>query len=112
MPRDREDRDAALVLDIVLAAEDALGFTKDLDRDGFMASRLHQAAAIRCVEVIGEAANRLTRAFRDNNPGVPWGQIVGMRHRLIHGYSSVDPEVVWRVVREDLPELLRRLGPA
>jgi uncharacterized protein with HEPN domain len=55
-------RDPALALDILLAAEDALSFTAGLDRAGFEASKLHQAATIRCLEIIGEAANRTSPA--------------------------------------------------
>jgi uncharacterized protein with HEPN domain len=109
MPPEREDRDAALVLDIRLAAQDALEFGEGLDEAAFMTSRLHQAAIIRCLELIGEAANGLTKDFRDRNPDVPWSQIIGMRHRLIHGYSTIALEVVWRVLREDVPDLLVRL---
>lgn len=99
-------RDAALLLDMLLAARDAREFTEALDQAGFEASRLHQAAVIRCLEILGEAAGKMSAATRDAHPGLPWREMTGMRHRLIHGYAEVRVEVVWRVVREDLPDVI------
>lgn len=102
-------RDAALLLDMLLAARDAREFTERLDQAGFEASRLHQAAVIRCLEILGEAAGKVSLETREAHPGLPWREMTGMRHRLIHGYAEVRVEVVWRVVREDLPEVITAL---
>jgi len=104
-------RDDALVLDIVLAAADAQEFVEGLDWPGFEASRLHQNAVIRSLEIIGEAAGKLSADFVEDHPSIPWRDIVNMRHRLIHAYSEVRLDVVWRVVEQDLPQLLAELGP-
>jgi uncharacterized protein with HEPN domain len=104
-------RDLALVLDIVLAAEDALSFVSGLDEAGFQASRLHQNAVIRSLEVVGEAAGKLSPTFRSVQNAVPWREITGLRHRLIHDYAGVRLDVVWRVTQDRLPELIRALRP-
>lgn len=63
----------------------------------------------RLIEVIGEAAARVSKRFRDQHPEVPWPAIIAMRNRLIHGYDTVDPDVVWQVLRHDLKPLIANL---
>lgn len=111
MPPEPAERDAALILDMALAARDALGFVADLDEAAFLASRLHQNAVIHSVAVIGEAAGKVSAEFRAAHPEIPWRDITGMRHRLIHGYAEVRLDVVWAVVTGRLPGLLKTLEP-
>jgi uncharacterized protein with HEPN domain len=72
---------------------------------------LHQNAVIRALEVIGEAAVKVSSAFRAAQPAISWREITGMRHRLIHGYGEVELDVVWRVVTEHLGPLIADLEP-
>jgi uncharacterized protein with HEPN domain len=104
-------RDPALLLDMLLAARDALSFVADQDQSSFMASALHQYAVIRCLEVIGEAANNVSEATRAGMADVAWTDMINMRHRLIHGYESVNLDQVWQTVRDDLAPLIARLEP-
>jgi len=76
----------------------------DLDRD-----RLLNLALVQLVEVIGEAASRLPEEFRSRHPQVPWRQTVGMRNRLIHGYDTVNFDILWSIIQEDLPPLIEKL---
>ena len=76
----------------------------DLDSD-----ELFGMAMTRLVEVIGEAAVRVSTAARDRYPQIPWPSIAGMRNRLIHGYDVVDFDVVWKVIQCDLPALIIEL---
>jgi len=105
------DRDAALLLDMLLAASDARGFVAGMDEAAFLASRLHQNAVIRALEVIGEAAGKVSPAFRAAQPAIPWREITGLRHRLIHGYGEVRLDLVWRVTTERLEPLIAALEP-
>lgn len=59
-------------------------------------------AVVRNVEVIGEAANNLTRDLRSKNPNVEWRKIIETRNRIIHGYASVDLEIIWNITQNDL----------
>lgn len=79
-------------------------------RAGFLADPLLQDAVIRNIEVIGEAAGRVSREFALRHPGIPWSDIAGMRHRLIHGYLSVNLNTVWQVVERDLATLNKQLA--
>jgi uncharacterized protein with HEPN domain len=112
-PEEAEERlrDAALLLDMALAAEDALGFVADLDEFGFLASNLHQSAVIRKLEVIGEAAGRVSQSFRAAHSEIPWREMTGLRHRLIHGYGDVRLDIVWSVATRKLPDLVAILRP-
>jgi len=114
MPPDQSSeswRDAALLLDMALAAEDALSFVAGLDERAFLASGLHQSAVIRKLEVIGEAAGRVSKSFCRGHADIPWREMTGLRHRLIHGYGDVRLDIVWRVVTETLPGLIATLRP-
>jgi uncharacterized protein with HEPN domain len=59
--------------------------------------------------VLGEAAGRVAVEERERLPGIPWGKIVGMRNRLVHGYDDINPDTVWRVLTQDLPPLIAEL---
>ena len=109
MPLRPGERDLGFVLDIILSAEDALEFVEGLDEGAFLRSKLHQHAVIRAIEIVGEAAGKLSPEFRSAHSDVPWKEMIGMRHRLIHAYDKVSLAVVWAVVRDELPTLLPAL---
>jgi uncharacterized protein with HEPN domain len=79
----------------------------DLDHDDVLAAALE-----RFIEVVGEAATKVSQATRDVLPRVLWPEIIGMRNRLVHGYAAVDHDVVWAVVVDDLPRLIAALDAA
>ena len=104
-------RDKALLLDILLAARDAISYVEGLDREGFMESKLHQDAVVRALEVVGEAAQKVSDQGKKAAPDIPWRQITGMRNRLIHEYFRVDLEEVWDTVQTSIPELITKIEP-
>lgn len=67
-------------------------------------------AVVRAVEVLGEAASRVSDETRRAAPAIPWHAIVGMRHRLVHGYFDINTEILWNTVAAELPALLPELG--
>ncbi len=67
-------------------------------------------AVVRALEVVGEAAKRVSEDLRKEHPQVPWRGMMGMRDKVIHGYFGVDVEVVWRTVHEDLPPLRKAIS--
>ncbi len=81
-------RDAALLLDMLLAAQDAADFVSGSDEAAFMASRLHQSAVIRALEVLGEAAGKVSAGLRAAHPEIAWREMTAMRHRLIDGHVA------------------------
>lgn len=107
MPRD----DSAYLLDMLLSARDALSFTEGMSFDDFVVDRRTQLSVLKSVEIVGEAAAQVSEDVRRANPDIPWREIVGMRNRLVHGYFDIDLSLVWDTVRQDIPDLIARLGP-
>ena len=68
-----------------------------------------ELALVRLLEIVGEAAARVSHEMQERYDDVPWPAIIGLRNRLIHGYDSVDLDVLWAVVSTDLPALAERL---
>ena len=66
-------------------------------------------AIVRALEVVGEAANRVSAAGRDKLPDVPWPRIAGLRHRIVHGYDVLDRDLIWEIVTSDLEPLIAEL---
>ena len=104
-------RDDAYLLDMLLAARKARQFVEGITQAEFAASELHQNAVIRPLEIIGEAAARVSPEARAAHPEIPWDLMVGMRNRLIHEYFRVDLLVVWETLQQDLPDLIALLEP-
>ena len=81
-----------MVLDMIHFSEMALDFSADFNQIGFTSSRENYLAAIWCIAVIGEAASNIPRSLTDSHPEIPWSQMVGTRHRLVHGYHAIDEQ--------------------
>lgn len=75
----------------------------------FMMDSLIQDAVIRNLEIIGEAVSKLEPDLKEQYKHVPWGEIAGMRNRLIHGYFAVNLRIVWDTIEKILPEFLARV---
>ncbi|HPA41256.1 MAG TPA: DUF86 domain-containing protein [Candidatus Hydrogenedentes bacterium] len=97
------------MLDIAHAARAVVSFIEGMDETAFRGDMKTQAAVQHQIMIIGEASKRLTSAFREAHPDIPWNAIARMRDRLIHGYGTVDLGVVWRTASEAIPGLLRVL---
>jgi len=109
--RDQLERDLVKCEDMRLHADRAVRFLGGRSLDDFLDDELVQAAVIRCVEVIGEAAKLVSDETRNREPGIPWRLVIGMRNVLAHDYGVVMPEKVNEVIAEHVPEPLKRLGP-
>ncbi len=103
--------DASFLLDMLVAARDAVAFAEGLSYSQFATDRRSQLAILKSVEIVGEAAACLGAETRESHPGIPWREIVGMRHRLVHAYFDIDLRLVWDTVRNDLPVLIAKLEP-
>src|SRR5687767_9221679 len=106
----RHDKaDPALLHDMSDAAEAVVRFMSGKTREEYGREEILRAAVERKIEVIGEAARRLSDHLRQSNPHVPWAKIMGTRHVLAHDYDRVDDEIVWRIATVYVPELLSQI---
>ena len=107
-----DERDRERLADMLRYAETAVRILGRLDADGLSASEEKFLAAVRCLQNIGEAARKVSDATRSDLPAIPWRRVIGMRHRLVHGYEDIRVEIIVQTIREDLPELVSTIRSA
>ena len=105
----RPPEDEALLRDMLAHARLAVAAVADKGRGDLDSDFVLAAALERFIEVIGEAASKVSTQPRAAAPQIPWRQVVGMRNRLVHGYASVDHDIVWDVVSDDLAGVIEAL---
>jgi uncharacterized protein with HEPN domain len=88
---------------------EAISLLGDIERESLESERIVQLALIQLVQIIGEAAARVSHETRMKFPEIPWPQIIGMRNRLIHGYDVIDYGLLWDTIRHDLPDLVAQI---
>jgi uncharacterized protein with HEPN domain len=93
-------------------ARKALEMTAGREREDLDKDEMLRLALTHLVEPVGEAASQVPAEQRDRHAGIPWAKVVGMRHRLIHGYDLVDYDILWGTIRHDLPGLIAELDQA
>ncbi len=98
--------------DMLDAARKAQQFAAGKTRETLDENEVLALALVRLIEVIGEAASRVSEETRTAITGVEWRPIIGMRNRLIHDYLNVDYDVVWRAVADEIPPLIATLETA
>jgi uncharacterized protein with HEPN domain len=110
-----EERDPAYLWDMLEAAQAVVEFTRDLTLDQFLEDRrdmvITRLALERELEVLGEAARRVSPRFREEHPEIPWPQIVGLRNVISHEYHKINYERIYGIAREQMLELIAFLKP-
>lgn len=101
--------DAIRIGHMIDAADAALGFVAgrrpgDLEQD-----RMLRFALVRAIEIVGEAASKVSEETRAAHPSGPWAAVVAMRNRLIHAYFDIDRRILWKTVSEEIPQLRSQL---
>lgn len=94
---------------ILDAAYEARGFIGNRLREDLDHDRQLVWALVKAIEIIGEAAYQMEAASRAEVPGIPWEDVIGMRHRLVHAYFDINPDILWKTTQEDLPMLIAAL---
>ena len=94
---------------ILAYAEEAVEISQGKNRQDLDKERLLNLALTRLLEMLGEAASRVPEGTRTKYPDLPWPQMIAARNRLIHGYDSVDFDILWAIIKNDLPVLIARL---
>jgi len=104
-----DERDAACLLDMPQAAEKVHRFIKGKTQDAFVADEVLRDAVERNVEIIGEAARRVSDAFKNQHPEIPWRKMIAQRNVLIHEYDKISVDEMWMVATFHIPKLIENL---
>jgi uncharacterized protein with HEPN domain len=91
------------VEDIWESIEKIERYTKGMTRDNFQSDEKTADAVVRNLEIIGEAAGRLPKDFTDRYSEIEWVKIIGLRNRIVHEYFGVDLQIIWQILKKDLP---------
>ncbi|MCC6424792.1 MAG: DUF86 domain-containing protein [Phycisphaerales bacterium] len=106
-----EKTDAALIWDMLEAAHAVDQFAKGKTFDDYLSDRMLRSAVERQIEILGEAARRVSDTFQSAHPEIPWRIIIAQRNVLAHEYGEIKHERIWRVVVQHLPRLATQLSP-
>jgi len=98
------------ISDILEAAKRIQDYISGMDYQTFLADLKTRDAVIRNLEVIGEASKNINDDFRNQNPEVQWKEMAGMRDKLIHHYFGINFEVVWTIIKTELPVVDKKLN--
>src|SRR5216684_3385161 len=102
-------RDDAYVLDMLRFAREVIELSTGVTRDEYLSNLGKRRGIKRSMELIGEAARRVSQPFRDDHPDIPWRDIIGQRSVLVHHYGEVSDVRVWDTVTESVPDLVLAL---
>lgn len=97
------------LFDILDSIEKIEEYTKNLSEDNFFDDIKAQDAVVRRIGIIGEAVKNLPMSFKDKHSNIPWKKIAGTRDVIIHDYSGVDADLVWEIVKDDIPKLKKQI---
>lgn len=103
-------RDSDYLGDLHEAVRRIIAYTAELSYEQFLSDLKTQDAVIRNLQVMGEAAKKLSPAVRRAHPDMPWKQMAGMRDRIVHEYFGVNYDIVWTVARDELPALFPQIA--
>jgi len=104
-----DKRDAGYLWDMREAAHDCIEFVAKATYEGFCADRMMHSAVERRLEILGEAAGRVSEEFQLSHPEIPWKEIKAIRVVLAHRYGDINLHELWQTLQRDLPDLLTKL---
>jgi len=97
------------VQDILDAIDRIASYVEGMSYDDFLADGKTQDAVTRNIEIVGEAARAIPTDFKECHPEIPWSEAIAMRNIIVHQYFGILPEVVWDVIKNELPALRSRI---
>jgi uncharacterized protein with HEPN domain len=106
-----DDRDAGHLLDMLHHARGVVSAIKGVTFDDYTDDEDLRMIVERRVQIIGEAAKRVSRDFQEAHPEIPWRKIAGQRNVLVHEYGEIQDDLMWKLVTVSIPELIRQLEP-
>lgn len=104
-----KSHDLVRVKHMIEAADEAMSFAQGKSRGDLNKDRMLTVALMREIEVVGEAASKISEDFKFIHPDIPWALIIGMRNKLIHAYFDINLDILWRTITVNLPLLKEKL---
>ena len=101
--------DMPYIEDILRAIDDIQESIKRSSKDKFSSNKDKKDANIRRLEIIGEASRNLSNKLKERYKEIEWSKIIGTRNRVIHNYSDVDIDILWKIIKNDIPELKKQV---
>ena len=101
-----ENEDHRSLHDMLDHSKEALTLMQGRTRSDLVSDRMLELSIVRLLEIVGEAANRVSPALKTRLPSIPWPQMISLRNRLIHGYDAVDLDILWEIIKCDVPQLI------
>ncbi len=103
------DKDQIRMKHMLDAAEKLVLFTKDSKREDLDKDEKLGLAVVRLTEILGEAASKITDETREEHSDFPWREMTSTRNRLIHGYFDVDYDIIWAIIKNDIPGVIEKI---
>lgn len=104
-----EKEQAVFIRHIIESIEKIEQFSRGISKESLKDDELRQYAIVRAIEIIGEAVKNLSKEFKEKHKDIPWREIIGTRDIMIHKYFGVDLEIVWDIIKHNLPDLKKKL---
>jgi uncharacterized protein with HEPN domain len=106
-----QPRELHYLLDMLNAAKLAQDFVAGINWEIFQTDLMRQAAVTRQIEIIGEAARRISETTQAELPDIPWRDVIGMRNRIVHEYDRLNLEIIWNATQASIPQLILFIEP-
>ena len=103
------ERDKSYIYDILKYSQEVIDILKDETHNSFVNNRIKRLAIERLIQIIGEAANHLSRDFMQENQDIPWTKIIGLRNKIVHDYGEILTDRIWLIASEAIPELMYQI---
>jgi len=101
-----EEKDPTYLRDMLEAARQVVDFTRGLSFEAYMSASMVRMAVERGLEILGEAARRVSPSLKEEHPEVPWRDVIGLRNVLSHDYGEVRQDRLWEIASRDVPALI------
>ena len=104
-----EKEDLIFIEHIIDSIDAIADFSKEMSKGAFLSSRLKQSAIVREIEIIGEAAKNISEKLKKEHSEIEWKEISATRDKMIHHYFGVDLDIIWNIIKKNLPELKKQV---
>ena len=103
------ERDKSYIYDMIKYCDEIMNIIQDESHYSFIENRIKRLAIERLIEIIGEAANHVSKDVVEQNNDIPWSKIIGLRNKIVHDYGEILTDRIWLIASRSIPELLEQL---